>query len=90
MEFESCIWGAVAIHAGGSVAICAKPFLIGARTVLSASSFSNAGLLDLNNNDMIVQNANFGDVFNQLKSGFNSAGSYWNGAVRHHLLGRFN
>jgi hypothetical protein len=38
------------------------------------------GQLDLTSNDMVVHNGVIANIANQLKTGFNAGGGYWNGA----------
>jgi hypothetical protein len=49
-------------------------------TVLVTGSFSNLGLINLTNNDMVVQTTTASSLFGQLKTGFNAHLGYWNGA----------
>ena len=67
----------IAIASGASVTLNAST--LPKRTLLQASSLSNAGLLDLNNNDMIVHNGSLGSIDAQLKSGLNFSAGFWNG-----------
>jgi hypothetical protein len=57
-------------------------------SVIVTASFSNAGIVDLTNNDLIVQGtnstiaaSNLNAIQNALKTGFNVQSGYWNGAT---------
>jgi hypothetical protein len=53
------------------------------RTVLTTGDLSfissTGGLLNLQDNDLIVQNGNVTNIRTELASGFNAGGGYWNG-----------
>jgi fibronectin-binding autotransporter adhesin len=51
------------------------------KVVLETSSLSNAGKLDLNNNDLIAFNGSLSTIAAQLKSGFKAGTGYWNGTT---------
>jgi hypothetical protein len=73
----------LAVAAGALVAVSRNG---GARIVLNLNSLSNSGLIDLQNNDLIIHNpdtatagATLSGVFNQLQAGY--AGGTWNGTA---------
>jgi hypothetical protein len=77
----------VIIHNGGHATVGSsanhanRTVLVMPSLTFDGSTNGWQGLLDLNDNDLIVQNGSLADITNQLKQGLNAAASgYWNGA----------
>jgi hypothetical protein len=74
--------------ANGAKVVVAAPVSSATRSVLVLGSLAIAGvttnwqgLLDLNNNDLIIRSGNFSNIASQIATGLNlSRGGYWNGS----------
>ncbi len=49
------------------------------RTLLTTSSLSNSGTINLGGNDMIIHNGSIGAITAMVKSGYNISGTLWEG-----------
>jgi autotransporter-associated beta strand protein len=58
-----------------------RSLLVTGALIITNGSNTWQGLVNLNGNDAIVHNASVPNIYSQLKSGFNSAGGYWNGTA---------
>ncbi len=75
----SLAFGTVSISAGATVSMTKTT--LPNRMVLQVSVLLNSGLIDLNNNDMIVHAGNLTTITSQLKLGLNLVSGYWNGST---------